>query len=150
MVSFLLEFSIYMDTTHIFQFLTISSQNLNILPQNGKFWNESAWHQGLYLNLGYELPLCKISFQNINKCRYYKKFNFSRFLNKLILFYPKITNFGPIQLGIIANISSNVNNYLCAKFHAFIKKWTMNAIIRWTKRNIVTHLKHLYARVSQK
>ena len=26
-----------LDTSHIFQFFTISAQNLNILPQNGKF-----------------------------------------------------------------------------------------------------------------
>ena len=29
----------YMDTTNIFQFLTIFAQNLDISPQNGKFWN---------------------------------------------------------------------------------------------------------------
>ena len=64
-----------------------------------------------------------------------------QFLNRILLFYPKITNFGPIQLGIIANISWNVENYPCAKFHAFIKKWTMNAIIRWTiDINVYSHL----------
>ena len=51
--------------------------------------------------------------------------NFSWFLNKILLFYPKISDFGPILLGIIANIFRNAINYHCAKFHAFIKKWTI-------------------------
>ena len=51
-----------------------------------------------------------------------KIFQYLAFLNRILLFYPKITNFGPIQLGIIAYISSNVKNYPCAKFYAFIKK----------------------------
>ena len=29
----------YMDTTYIFQFLTIFAHNFTISPQNGKFWN---------------------------------------------------------------------------------------------------------------
>ena len=39
-------------------------------------------------------------------------------------FTPKIAHFGPIQLGILANIV----NY--AKFHIFIKKLTTDAIFR--------------------
>ena len=46
-------------------------------------------------------------------------------------FTPKIANFRPIQLGIIANIVSYAMNYHFAKFHAFIKRLTIDVIFRW-------------------
>ena len=39
-------------------------------------------------------------------------------------FPPKKSNFGPIQIDIIAYIVSKVMNYDYANFHAFIKKLT--------------------------
>ena len=56
-------------------------------------------------------------------------------MNNILLFYPKISDFGPILLVIIANIFRYAINHHCAKFHAFIKKWTIRPflkIIRWT------------------
>ena len=44
---------------------------------------------------------------------------------------PKIAICGPIQLCIIANIVSNIMNYQYAKFHAFMKKFTIDVIFRW-------------------
>ena len=44
---------------------------------------------------------------------------------------PKRSNFGPIQLDIIAYIVSRAMNYNYAKFHAFIKKLTIDVIFRW-------------------
>ena len=47
-----------------------------------------------------------------------------------LLFYPKIANLWSIQLGIIANIVSQIMDYMYhyAKFHAFIRKWTIDVI----------------------
>ena len=64
-----------MDTTNIFQFLSIYAQNFYYLPPKKKF--------------------------------------------------------GPIQLDIIAYIVSKAMNYNYAKFHAFIKKLTIDVIFRW-------------------
>ena len=50
---------------------------------------------------------------------------------EFLLFYPKIANFGSIQLGITANIVSKIMNYNYAKFHAFIRKWTIDVIFHW-------------------
>ena len=51
--------------------------------------------------------MCKILYQYINKYRYYKYFPISRdFSQNFDYFTPKIAIFGPIQLGIIANIVS--------------------------------------------
>ena len=50
---------------------------------------------------------------------------------EFLLFYPKIANFGSIQLGIIANIVSKIMNYDYAKFHAFIRKLTIDVIFHW-------------------
>ena len=47
---------------------------------------------------------------------------------EVLLFYPKIANFGFIQLGIIANIVSKIMNYHYAKF---IRKWTIDVIFHW-------------------
>ena len=47
------------------------------------------------------------------------------------IFPPKKSNFGPIQLAIIAYIVSKAMNYTYAKFHAFIKKLTIDAVFRW-------------------
>ena len=44
---------------------------------------------------------------------------------------PKNLNFGTIQLDIIAYIVSKAMNYNYAKFHAFIKKLTIDVIFRW-------------------
>ena len=44
---------------------------------------------------------------------------------------PPKSNFGPIQLDIIAYIVSKAMNYNYAKFHAFIKKLTFDVIFRW-------------------
>ena len=41
---------------------------------------------------------------------------------EFLLFYPKIANFGSVQLGIIANILSYIMDYHNAKVHAFIRK----------------------------
>ena len=53
------------------------------------------------------------------------------FALKFYYFTPKIAIFGPIQLGIIANIVSKIMNYHYAKFHAFNKKLTIKVIFRW-------------------
>ena len=50
---------------------------------------------------------------------------------EFLLFYPKIANFGSIQLGVIANIVSYIMNYHYAKFHAFIRKLTIDVIFHW-------------------
>ena len=51
--------------------------------------------------------MCKILYQYINKYVYYKYFPISRdFSIEFLLFYPKIANFGSIQLGIMAYIVS--------------------------------------------
>ena len=47
---------------------------------------------------------------------------FSIFAQNFYYFPPKISNFGPFQLDIIAYIVSKAMNYNFAKFHAFIKK----------------------------
>ena len=58
--------------------------------------------------------------------------NFSRFLHRIFTISPpKKSNFGPIQLDIIAYIVSKAMNYNYAKFHAFIKKLTIDVIFRW-------------------
>ena len=69
-------------------------------------WTHSASNQSLYFYLIYDLPLCKILYQYINKYRYYKYFPISHdfFLQNFDYFTPKIASFGHIQLGIIANI----------------------------------------------
>ena len=46
-------------------------------------------------------------------------------------FTPKIANFGSIQLGILANIVSWIINNHYAKFHAFIRKLTIDVIFHW-------------------
>ena len=48
----------------------------------------------------------------------------SIFTQNFYYFSQKISNFGPIQLDIIAYIVSRAMNYNYAKFHAFIKKLT--------------------------
>ena len=76
--------------------------------------------------------LCKILFQYINKYGYYKYFPISlEFCTKFLLFSPPKSNFGPIQLDIIAYIVSKAMNYNFAKFHAFIKKLTIDVIFLW-------------------
>ena len=58
--------------------------------------------------------------------------NFSRFFAQNFYYFPpKNQNFGPIQLDIIAYIVSKAMNYNYAKFHAFIKKLTIDVIFRW-------------------
>ena len=94
-------------------------------------WTSSAWYHRLYLYLGYELLLCKILNQSINKYGYYKYFPISLdFCTEFLLFSPKKSNFGPNQLDIIAYIVSKAMNYNYAKFHAFIKKLTIDVIFR--------------------
>ena len=57
--------------------------------------------------------------------------NFSRFLHIIFtIFPPKNQNFEPIQLDIIVYIVSKAMNYNYAKFHAFIKKLTIDVIFR--------------------
>ena len=46
-------------------------------------------------------------------------------------FSPKKSNFGRIQLDIIAYIVSKATNNNFAKFHTFIKKLTIEVIFRW-------------------
>ena len=55
----------------------------------------------------------------------------SIFTKNFYYFSPKKSNFGPIQLDIIADIVSNAMDYNFAKFHAFIKKLTIDVIFRW-------------------
>ena len=52
----------------------------------------------------------------------------SIFAQNFYYFPPKKSNFGPIQLDIIAYIVSKAMNYNYAKFHAFIKKLTIDVI----------------------
>ena len=80
----------------------------------------------------YELPLCTILYQYINKYGYYEYFPISRdFHAEFWLFYPKNSHFWPFQIAIIACIVSLIMNYKYAKLHVFIKKLTIDAIIRW-------------------
>ena len=61
-----------------------------------------------------------------------KNFQFlSVFAQNFYYFSPQKSNFGPIQLDIIAYIVSRAMNYNYAKFHAFIKKLTIDVIFRW-------------------
>ena len=86
----------------------------------------------LCLYLSYDLPLCKVLHHYINKYGYYKYFPISPdFSIEFLLFYPKIANLGSIQIGIMANIISVITNYHYAKFHAFIRKWTIDVIFYW-------------------
>ena len=55
----------------------------------------------------------------------------SIFAQNFYYFSPKKSNFGPIELAIIADIVSKAMNYNFAKFHAFIKKLTIDVISRW-------------------
>ena len=55
----------------------------------------------------------------------------SIFAQNFYYFSPKKSNFGPIQLDIIAYIVSRAINYNYAKFHSFIKKLTIDVIFRW-------------------
>ena len=74
----------------------------------------------------------KILYQYVNKYGYYKYFPISLdFCTECLLFPPKKSNFGPFQLDIIAYIVSKAMNYNFAKFHAFIKKLTIDVIFRW-------------------
>ena len=96
------------------------------------FLSSSAWYHRVYLYLGYELLLCKILYQYMNKYGYYKYFPISLdFCKEFLLFSPQKSNFGPIQLDIIAYIVSKAMNYNYAKSHAFIKKLTIDVIFRW-------------------
>ena len=71
-------------------------------------------------------------YQYINKYGYYKYFPISLdFAQNFYYFPPKKSNFGPIQLDIIAYVVSKAMNYNYAKFHAFIKKLTIDVIFRW-------------------
>ena len=55
----------------------------------------------------------------------------SIFAQNFYYFSPKKSHFGPIQLDIIAYVVSRAMNYNYAKFHAFIKKFTIDVIFRW-------------------
>ena len=55
----------------------------------------------------------------------------SIFAQNFYFFPQKNSNFEPFQLGIIAYIVSKAMNYNFAKFHAFIKKLTIDIIFRW-------------------
>ena len=55
----------------------------------------------------------------------------SIFARNFYYFSPKKSNFGPIQLDILAYIVSRAMNYNYAKCHAFIKKLTIDVIFRW-------------------
>ena len=56
---------------------------------------------------------------------------FSIFAQNFYYFFPHKSNFGPIQLDIIAYIVNKTMNYDYAKFHAFVKKLTIDVIFRW-------------------
>ena len=74
-------------------------------------------------------------YQYDNKYGYYKYFPISLyFCTEFLLFPPppkKKSNLGPFQLEVIAYIVSKAMNYNFAKFHAFIKKLTIDVIFRW-------------------
>ena len=55
----------------------------------------------------------------------------SIFAQNFYYFPPKKSNFGLIQLDIIAYIVIKAVNYNYAKCHAFIKKFTIDVIFRW-------------------
>ena len=55
----------------------------------------------------------------------------SIFAQNLYYFPPKKSNFRPIQVDIIAYTVSKAMNYNYAKFHACIKKLTIDVIFRW-------------------
>ena len=55
----------------------------------------------------------------------------SIFAQNFYYFPSKKSNFEPFQLGIIAYVVSKAMNYNFAKFHAFIKKLTIDVIFRW-------------------
>ena len=55
----------------------------------------------------------------------------SIFAHNFYYFPPKKSNFEPVQLNIIAYIVSKAMNYNSAKFHAFIKKLTIDVIFHW-------------------
>ena len=56
-------------------------------------------------------------------------FQFLSIFAQIFFYYfsPKKSNFGPIQLDIIADIVSKVMNYNYVKCHAFIKKLTITS-----------------------
>ena len=56
------------------------------------------------------------------------------FSQNFYYFTPQKSNFGPFQLDTIAYIVSKAMNYNFAKFHAFIKKLTIDVIFRWLQR----------------
>ena len=90
------------------------------------FFTSSAWYHRVYLYLGYEQLLCKILYQYINKYGYYKYFPISiDFCTEFLLSPPQI-KFWTYS----AYIVSKAMNYNYAKFHAFIKKLTINVIFR--------------------
>ena len=51
--------------------------------------------------------------------------------NKLKPKIQKIVIYGPIQLGNIVYIVSQIMNHQYAKFHVFIKQLTIDVIFRW-------------------
>ena len=55
----------------------------------------------------------------------------SIFAQNFYYFSPKKSNFRLVQLDIIAYIVSKAINYNFAKFHAFIKKLTIDVIFCW-------------------
>ena len=55
----------------------------------------------------------------------------SIFAQNFYYFSPQKSNFWPIQLNIIAYIVRKAMNYNSAKFHAFIKKLTIDVIFHW-------------------
>ena len=85
--------SSHVNTTNIFQFLTIFEQHLNILPQICKFYTYSASHSWFYLQKVYELPLCKILHLCINKCGYDKYFQFLAIFTHNLIILPQICKF---------------------------------------------------------
>ena len=55
----------------------------------------------------------------------------SIFAQNFYYFPPQKSNFGPFHLDIIAYNISKAMNYNFAKFHALIKKLTIDVIFRW-------------------
>ena len=55
----------------------------------------------------------------------------ANFSQNVYYFTPKIVIYGPIQLGNIAYIVSQIMNHQYAKFHVLIKKLTIDVIFRW-------------------
>ena len=67
----------------------LSTEFEYFIPKWQILWTHSASNHSLYLYLIYGLPLCKILYQYIDKCGYYKYFPISRdFILRILTILP--------------------------------------------------------------